>query len=129
MGFFHQYFIKVHKPLQNLMIKHYERYWRENVIAETPPPVREYEDIRKLIPAPKGTIIANKEIERLSAEYRGIRAEISKSKKRQDELKALILDWMTKQAEAPIDDDSVEKWILRSKAGKKLHSYNGKTFR
>ncbi len=129
MGFFHQYFIKAHGPLQELMIKYYKRFWREYVIGETAPPITDYEDIRKLVPAPKGTIVATEQIESWSAEYTGIRDEQKRGENRKKELKKLILEFMTQQAEAPVDEDSVEKWILKNRKGRKLHQYDGKTFK
>jgi predicted phage-related endonuclease len=129
MGYFHQYYIKADPELHKLMLKKYQKFWDRHILTGKPPRPRTYRDIKRLVKAPKGTIIATKQIERWAAEYKDIGEEMSLAKKRKDELKTQILEYMYRQADVPIDDESQEKWILRSKKGRKLCSYNGKTFR
>lgn len=129
MGFFHQYEIEADEDLQALMLDIYETWWKEHVIAVKPPEPQNYEDIRRLVIAPKGTIVADKTIERLSAEYKDINTEMKSVKKRKDDLKTKILEEMRQKSDVPIDDESQEKWILKNRKGDNLHSYNGKTFR
>jgi len=129
MDYFHQYRLKADYDLHELMIEKYVDFWETNIVGRTPPDPVSYDDIRKLVREPKGTIVATEEIERLSSEYKLINEELSNADKRKDQLKTELLKYMSEAAEAPIDDDSVEKWILRDRQGHKLNQYNGKTFR
>jgi len=129
MGYFHQYFVKSNQKVRELLIEKYNHFWETYIIGETEPPPKTEDDIKILCPEPKGTIVATSGVERLAAEHKAINAEIHRTDKRKEQIKTMILKYMHNQAEAPIDNDSVEKWILRSRDGKKLFSYNGKTFR
>ena len=126
MGYFHQYFINANHELQSLMLEHYADFWNRYVIGRTEPPVRDYDDIKKLCRAPKGTIIADEFIERQLSEYDQITAEINEMTRRKDQIKTIAVEYMREQASSDgvvIDDDSAEKFILRSRDGKKLASY------
>jgi predicted phage-related endonuclease len=134
MGFFHQYEIAADHELQTLMLEHYRDFWTRYVLTETPPPAEMYEDIKRLLPEPRGTVVATEQQERWASEYRQIGDEAAKSKKRQDQLKALLLGGIERGAEHPIDSDSVEAIVLRDRTGKKIASYSKgedgrKTFR
>jgi predicted phage-related endonuclease len=129
MGYFHQYYIKADPELHKKMLKKYHRFWQNNVLKAKPPRARKYRDIRRLVKAPQGTIVATPQLERWSAEYKDIGEEIALAKKRKDELKTNLLEYMRARADVPIDDDSVERWVLRDRRGRRLHSYNGKQFR
>jgi hypothetical protein len=126
MGYFHQYEINANPKLQELMIMHYKEFWEENIIKGIPPKPKTYDDIRKLVRNPIGTIIATEEMERVVSEYRIIKDEISEKGplgKRIDQIKIDILQFM-KNADAVPDDDTRDKWILRDRAGKKIASYS-----
>jgi len=129
MGFFHQYPIKADPELQQAMIEAYQMFWKKHIIGLQPPEPQNYDDIKKLVTEPKGTIIADEKIERWSQEYKDINTELRSVYARKDDIKKRILAEMAERAEVPIDEDSVEKWILRNRQGKKLHSYNGKVFK
>jgi predicted phage-related endonuclease len=135
MGYFHQYEIKANPELQKLMIEHYTDFWNNHVLAGKPPRPQSYDDIKSLVKNPVGTIVADSNISSLAREYKDIKKEIGSSgdlSKRCDFLKTKILDYMRKSniaSELPIDDDSVDKWILRDEQGKKLFSFNGKVMR
>jgi predicted phage-related endonuclease len=129
MGCFHQYFLKADPELQKLMLKKYHRFWERHVLTGKPPRPRTYRDIRRLVKAPQGTIVANAQIERWAQEYRDLGDEMKWAKNRKDELKTKILEFMRTRADVPIDDESQERWILKSRKGRKLASFNGKTFR
>lgn len=128
-GWFHQYVVEADAERQREIISALSDFWHRNVLTETPPEARTYEDCRRLFVAPKGTVVADDELERLAAEYRQIGSETSAMKKRQEQIKASVLKRMASSAEHPIDQDSCEKWILRGASGAKLASYDGKVFR
>jgi len=132
MGYFHQYAIEANPELHEMMIEIYKEFWERYVIGETPPDPVEYEDIRKLVRDPIGTIVADDDIYRLSQTYKQITNEVSQANKQKGALKTQILSYMKKQAEKnaeSIDDDSREKWVLRDQAGRKLHQFDGRKFR
>jgi len=124
MGYFHQYTVHAHPELQSLMLEKYREFWH-HVETATPPPVRDYDDIRALVRDPVGTVICDDEMARMIAEYRHIGTEISATgtlARRRDELKTAVLDRARMQG-AVVDDDSQDKWILRDQQGRKLGSY------
>ena len=128
MGYFHQYTIHAHPDLQALMLSAYSDFWNNHVLTGTPPEPKNYEDIKKIVRSPVGTIIATPEINNLIAEYKQIGSEISSTgtlAKRREQLKTQILNF-SRTAGFTEDDESRDKWIIRSQDGKKLASY-GKT--
>jgi hypothetical protein len=131
MGYFHQYQIAANKDAQKLLREAYNHFWETYVLTETPPEVNDYEDIRRLFPEPKGTLIVGDEIASIMREYKDIGKEIGKSghlAKRQQQLKTQILKFaMDKTTVA--DDESVEKIVFRDESGNKVGQYDGKTFR
>ncbi len=128
MGYFHQYVVEANKELQEALLDTYMQWWENHVIKKQKPEPSNYSDVRKLIRAPSGTIVATEELESLSAEYKAITAESSEINKRKEHLKTLIIKHMDQSVKAE-DKESANKYILRSPNGKKLHSYNGKVFR
>lgn len=134
MGFFHQYRIEANHDLQAMMLGRYLDFWQKYVIGETPPPAESWDDVKRLIAEPRGTVVATEDQERLANEYRQIGDESAASKKQQDKIKALLLGAIGRGAEHPIDSDSVEAIVLRDRQGKKIASYSKgkdgrKTFR
>jgi len=129
MGYFHQYFIDANPELHTSMLSAYTDFWENNVLKEIPPEPANYEDIRRLITAPKGTVVADEKLDRWATEYRAINEESRKINKRKNQLKTLLIAEMNARADKPIDDDSVEKLVLRDMRGNKLAQYDGKTFR
>jgi predicted phage-related endonuclease len=123
MNYFHQYPITANHELQEMMLSSYRDFWTRYVLPETPPPAETYEDIKRLLPEPRGTVVATEQQERWASEYKQIGDESAKSKKRQDQLKALLLGGIERGAEHPIDNDSVEAIVLRNRTGKKIASY------
>jgi len=131
MGYFHQYHIKRNQELIDLMIKKYADFWADHIITDIPPEPKNYDDIKRLCPEPKGTIVASDQVERWCYEYKEIGEELGTKgtlKKRREQLKVMILDWMRKQ-DSCIDDDSRERTILRNSRGNKLIGFNGKMLR
>jgi predicted phage-related endonuclease len=128
MGYFHQYPVKANIRLQQEMHKGYMDFWTRNVLKQIAPAAKRYSDIRKLVRAPSGTIVANELLASWSDEYKAIGRESAQIAKRKDWLKTQLLERM--KSMIPTDDDeSAEKWILLDIKGRKLHSYDGKKFR
>lgn len=131
MGYFHQYEINANKELQDLMIQHYTDFWNKYIIGDEEPKPCTYDDIKLLCREPVGTIIADEKTERLVAERKGILKEIGGSGtlgKRAAKIKVDVLNYM-RESDKTIDIDSEKKWILRSRTGEKIASYNGNMFR
>lgn len=135
MGYFHQYEIHPHPELQALMLQHYREFWEGHVLTGTPPEIKSFEDVKALCPVASGTLVADETVERLAAEYKQITQEIGGSgslAKRKEQIKIEILKYMItmdSRVEKVLDDDSVEKFILRNREGRKLFQYDGKAFR
>jgi predicted phage-related endonuclease len=124
MGGFHTYTVQADPALQSMMLDAYRDFWTRYVLTETPPPAETYSDILRLMPEPRGTVVADEQQERWASEYAQIGKEASQSKKQQDKLKALLLGAIERGAERPIDSDSVEAIVLRDRTGKKIASYS-----
>jgi hypothetical protein len=110
----------------------YEKFWKDHVLGRKEPKPQKYEDIRRLIKQPVGTIVAPDQIIRWAHEYKQIGRELGENgnlNQRKKQLRVELLDWMRKQDDFIIDDDCTDKWVLRDTMGKKLISYNGKVFR
>jgi predicted phage-related endonuclease len=125
-GYFHQYEITANKELQKLMIEKYTDFWNNHVFTGIPPEAKNYDDIKKLVREPVGTIIADERIELLMNEYKQIRHEISPTgllSKRCDQIRLEILKFMDK-SENVQDDDSKDRYILRDRTGRKIASYS-----
>jgi predicted phage-related endonuclease len=126
MGYFHQYEISANKELQELMIEKYTDFWNNHVLTGIPPEAKTYDDIKKLVREPVGTIIADEQIELLMSEYKQIRHEISPTgllSQRCDKIRLEILKFMDK-SENVQDDDSKDRYILRDRTGRKIASYS-----
>ena len=131
MGYFHQYRVKANPEAQAAMLAAYRDFWEHNVLGEVPPDPRDYEDVRRLFPAPKGTIVCDDTLAGWLREYKDIRDELGGKgmlSRRADELKVLILE-RARATDGTIDDESREKTIFRDQSGQKLGQYDGKTFR
>ncbi len=134
MGYFKRYEVAADPELQALMLSRYRQFWTDYVLTETPPPPETWDDVKRLIPEPRGTVVADEQQVRWASEYKQIGDEAAKSKKRQDQLKALLIGGIDRGAEHPLDDDSVEAIVLRDQTGRKIASYSKgadgrKTFR
>jgi len=131
MGFFKQYVIPANKEAQGVMLESYRKFWTDHIDGATEPKPETPEDIARAFPAPVGTIVVTDQIAAWIAERNAITDEIGGKgplSKRKDQLKVDIIDWARKQ-DATLDDESREKTIFMSQDGRKLASYNGKTFR
>jgi hypothetical protein len=132
MGFFHQYVVLADRELQARMLEVYRDFWAVHVEKQEPPTATTYDDCKKLFTAPKGTVVADDELERWASEYRQINGEIAAMSKRKDQLRAGMIARMHARAEAggaPLDEETREKTILRGASGKKLGSWDGKVWR
>jgi putative phage-type endonuclease len=129
MGYFHQYHIEKNQTLQDKMLEHYVAFWNNNVIGEKPPEAQDMKDIKALCIEPKGTIVASENAMYLATEHKELGAELSRAKKRRKQLKVELIKYMSNETDVPIDHESREKFILVDETGKKLVTWNGKTFR
>ena len=123
MGYFYQYHIHANREAQKRMIEAYREFWNDNVLKGKPPEPRNYDDIKRLLPEPKSTIIVPDFIERKLAEYKGITEETNNAKKRKERLKTIITMYADKH-EGTLDDESKEAVIFRNNRGDKLGSWS-----
>ena len=132
MGYFHQYPVERNQNLIDLMITEYVKFWNENVLKKIPPKPQSFEWVKKLIPTPCGTVIANEQVERWSNELKGWQREKKGAESQIKQLKTWILDYMREESASEnvvIDNDSKKRVQLMAPNGFRLHSYNGKQFR
>jgi hypothetical protein len=125
MGYFHTYEIEADQEAQQAMLEGYRKFWKR-IEAEEPPEPENYEDIKRLFPEPRGTLIVPPAIEMKLRECRDITAELGGTgpqAKRRDQLKVEILAWARTQA-TTLDDESMEGLIMRSEAGEKCGSFS-----
>jgi len=133
MGYFHQYPVKANPETQRLMVEKYQGFWYNHILTGKPPEPRNYEDVKRLFPEPKSTIIVPDYIERKIAEYKGITEETTNAKKRKERLKTIVTMYAAKNI-GIVDDESREAVIFMNHTGEKIGSWskdkNGKlTFR
>ena len=127
MGFFHQYEIERNETLISEMLERYDDFWNAHILGETPPPSKKYDDIKKLLTEPVGTVVATERIEQISSEDKQLADEIKAAQGRRSELKRQIGQYMVDELEgASLDDDSREKIIMRAQNGRKIRSYSKK---
>ena len=124
MGYYHTYHITPNEKLQSLMLQKYEKFWNENIIGKKIPEIQTLDDIKKIYTEPKGTVVADEEIERINSERKLIQKEISEMKKNVDKLKLIEQQYLYDHAGEVIDDETREKTILLDRSGKKLASYS-----
>jgi hypothetical protein len=125
MGFFHGYEISADQGAQTAMLDWYVKFW-ESIKAEKPPEPENYDDIKRLFPEPKGTLIVPAAIEMKLREYRDITAELGtagSAAKRQEQLKVEILAWARSQG-TTLDDESTESLVMRNESGEKCGSFS-----
>jgi hypothetical protein len=122
MGFFHRYTIAADKAVQLAMLDKYAEFW-ETIKAETPPEPENYDDIKRLFPEPKGTLIVPEEIKGKLYEYRSLTSTSGEIKNRQEALKVEILSWARTQ-DTTIDDESMESIRFMDEAGNKIGSFS-----
>ncbi len=124
IGNFHTYHITPNEKLQSLMLQKYEQFWNVNIIGKQIPEIQTLDDIKKIYTEPKGTVVADEEIERISTERKLIQKEVSEMKKNIDKLKLIEQEYMYRHAGEVIDDETREKTVLLDRSGKKLASYS-----
>lgn len=134
MGFFHQFTIKRDDRIIEGMLDAYNDFWHDNILEKKEPEGKTYEDLKRIITNPFGSIIINEKIEDMIYEYKDINKELSKSgimAKRKEQLKALILD-ESRKLDKVLDDESKSKIIFYNQKGDKMAAYginkNGSTY-
>jgi hypothetical protein len=131
MGYFHGYTINANRDAQKMMLEVYEDFWNRYVLTETPPEITDYDDVGRLFPSPKGTLVVSDAWVSKFNEYASINKEIGKSghlSKRKEQLKVEILKF-AKDETTVADDESIEKIVFMDESGNKCGQFDGKTFR
>jgi predicted phage-related endonuclease len=123
MGFFHQYTVQARPSLQAEMIERYRSFWENHVVPGIPPEPENYDDVKRLFPEPKKTLIVSDAVERMLSEYAQINKEAKEQEKRREEIKVKVLAWAREQTDGVIDDESTEALILRDGKGDKVGSF------
>ncbi len=103
MGYFHTYNLPSHPALEKAIIEAVQIFDANNVKPGIPPEARDYDDIRRLLTNPIGTLIATPEIKAQSLEYSEITRQIGASgpmARRKGLLKIAIMNWVMKTGRA-----------------------------
>lgn len=123
MGLFHQYIVEAQPVAQKGLVEALADFWNVHVLGEKTPEPQNYDDVRRMFPAPIGTVVADDQLERNILEYRDIHGEFKKMEARCAELKTQIVFKAASIAERPADKDSSNKIVIVGASGKKLASY------
>ena len=127
MGYFRQYVIEEDTAAQSAILKAYKTIWLD-ILEKNPGRPGSLKDVLRYFIEPKGEIIATKGVSALAAEYKSITKEEGEAKKRKENIKKIILDFMRKK-DVAFEDEKREKTIVVDKSGNKLCQWNGKQFR
>jgi hypothetical protein len=106
-----------------MMTDRYKEFWEKYVTCGIPPEPETYDDIKRLFPEPKRTLVVNEAVERMLSEYAAINRELKDQEKRQEEIKVKVLAWARGETGGVIDDESTEALILRNSRGGKVGSF------
>lgn len=138
IGNFHTYHIEAKPDTHKILKELYEEFWNKYVLGKIPPDAVDYQDIRRLFSAPKGTLvisaddkIGGESVASIMREYKDITKEIGDSghlAKRKAFIKTQVLKFAREKTTVE-DDESVEKVVFRDESGGKLGSFDGKTYR
>jgi hypothetical protein len=79
IGNFHQYLLPRHEKLESEIIKAVQEFHENHVLTGLPPRAKNYDDIRRLLSCPQGTIIATEEIKKLATEYSELTRQLGAS--------------------------------------------------
>jgi hypothetical protein len=131
MGFFYTYDLPKNKALEEAIIKKVVEFDENHIQTGIPPKARDYDDIRRLLKNPIGTIIATPELKAMATEYSEITRQIGSGgpmAKRREQLKVEILD----TAKNSNKDDWSEPYdkliIIDPDGGTILASFTGSRF-
>jgi hypothetical protein len=79
IGNFHQYLLPRHEKLESEIIKAVQEFHENHVLTGLPPRAKNYDDIRRLLSCPQGTIIATDQIKKLATEYSELTRQLGAS--------------------------------------------------
>ncbi len=120
MGMFHIFEIKQDPEAQEAMLKLYKKFWTENVLGETPPEPKDFDDVRKLFHEPRGSVVATPEILELSKEFKSAKLL---AKKTEDEIERLKEKLTTMAKDSPgYNEDKTKSLKIYDADGNKIHS-------
>jgi putative phage-type endonuclease len=128
MGYFHQYPVAANEAAQKGLLGKYRDFWHNHVIPGIPPEPRNFDDVKRLFPEPRTTVVVPEYIERKLLEYKMIVEETAQAKKAKERIKTIAAKYAAGHGGTP-DDESREAVIFRSASGKKLGQWSRKMFR
>lgn len=137
MGNFHEYHLPTNEPLEKIIIEKIQQFDRDFVQTKIPPTPKNYDDVRRLLTNPIGTVLATESLAEKAREYSEITAQIGDSgplAKRKDKLKTEILSEVMTTKKDDWADPPNKVIIINPEGGEVLASFskdkNGKlTFR
>lgn len=94
-GFFHTYNLPSNPELETTIIKAIQDFHKNHILTEIPPPAEKYEDVRRLLTNPIGTIIATPDLKERCIKYSEVTRQLGDSgplAKNKEELKVSIMN-------------------------------------
>lgn len=94
MGYFHTYNLQSNPALETAIIEKVQDFHERYVIPGIPPDPQNWDDIRRLLPRPIGTIIANPELAELCTDYSEVTRQLGNAgplQKRKKDLRQSIM--------------------------------------
>ena len=122
-GSVYQYVIDRNDDAINAMVKTYNHFYENYVLAMREPKVESFDDLKILLPWPTGELVATERIEEICGEHATIADEMDALKKRQDEIKTEIGRFIQEfiQGRFVADADKIE---IYGKSARKICTYS-----
>jgi hypothetical protein len=96
MGYFHTYNLPRNEPLESAIIAAIQRFHERNVMTGLYPDPQNYDDIRRLLARPMGTIVATPELAELCSEYSEVTRQLGTAGPLVKRKEALRLDILSR---------------------------------
>lgn len=132
MGYFHTYNLERNSVLESEIITAIQNFHERYVVTRTPPPPQNYDDIRRLLTKPIGTIIADPDLELKCQEYAEVNRQLGSKGPLNTAKERLKLEITTEILNANRDNwtDPPDKVVILSpRGGKQLANFAKSGFR
>lgn len=132
MGFFHTYNLPSNPELEQAIIKKIQEFDRDHIKTGIPPDAKDYDDVRRLLTNPIGTVIATPELKQMASEYSEIVRQTGSAgpiTKRKEQLKIEIMDKIMNTKKDDWSDPPDKVVLLDPEGGDVLASFSKSGFR
>ncbi|MEJ2043655.1 MAG: hypothetical protein P8X74_03840 [Reinekea sp.] len=126
MGYFHTYNLPTNEKLEQAIITAIREFHERYVLTGLPPEPTNYDDIRRLMTRPMGTIIATPDLAEICSDYSEVTRQLGAAgplKKRKEELRLDILSRAQKLRRANWNEPDDKLIIISSDGGRSLATF------